>query len=169
MKTIYAKARQCFICVVAAICIMSCSNDEVDIPVDDDSSEDIINVEASAIETEILQLVNNHRSSIGKSKLEINNLAAVLAKEHTLYMINKGDISHDNFDERGDRLISEEQAIKVGENVAFKYRTAKEVMEAWLNSPGHKANIEANFTHIGISAIKDNSGFFYYTQVFFRK
>ena len=59
-------------------------------------------------------------------------------------------------------------AKAAGENVAFGYATGETVMEGWLNSPGHKANIEGNFTHIGIAAIKDENGRYYYTQLFFR-
>ena len=84
-------------------------------------------------------------------------------------MVDQNEISHDNSDKRGLRLINEEQANKVGENVAYKYKNAEEVMEAWLNSSGHKKNIEADYTHIGIGAVKNDVGIYYFTQVFFRK
>ena len=136
---------------------------------EDSSLNEIINEAALTTENQILQLVNNHRTSLGKPALATNTLAASLAQDHTLFMIDQGEISHDNSEERGLRLINEEKANKVGENVAYKYKTAQEVMEAWLNSSRHKKNIEEDFTHIGISALKNDSEQYYFTQVFLRK
>lgn len=163
MKTIYLKTWTFLLCFTLVISSISCSKDDVSSP------ENIKTEEATTIESQILQLVNNHRTNIGKSVLVLNSLAVTLAEEHTLFMINQGEISHDNYEERGLRLVNEEQANKVGENVAYKYKTAQEVMDGWLNSSGHKKNIEGDFTHIGISAIKNDAGQYYYTQVFLRK
>jgi uncharacterized protein YkwD len=44
--------------------------------------------------------------------------------------------------------------------------SAKEVVEGWLNSPGHKRNIEGDFTLTGIGVAKNNKGIIYYTQIF---
>jgi len=161
MNKFYFKTWLVLACFTVLTCTVSCSKD--------DSQEDIEKLEAKTIADEILQLVNTHRASVAKSALSKNDLATQLAEEHTLFMIEQNEISHENSDQRGFRLINEEQANKVGENVAFKYKTAQEVMEAWLNSSGHKKNIEADYTHIGIGAVKNDAGIYYYTQVFFRK
>ncbi len=59
-------------------------------------------------------------------------------------------------------------ATYVGENVAMGYRTAAAVMEGWMNSSGHRANIlNGRFTHIGIGVAADSDGTLYYTQIFF--
>ena len=43
-----------------------------------------------------------------------------------------------------------------GENIAMGQPTAASVMNAWMNSPGHKANIlSKNFTEIGVGIAKD--------------
>ena len=160
MKTYYFKTWLVFLCLAVITCTVSCSKD--------DSSEVIEELEALTVEKEILKLVNAHRENIGKDALSTNDLANKLAKEHTIFMIGKGKISHDNFDDRADRLFDEENANSVGENVAAKQKSAKDVMDAWINSKGHRENIEGNFTHIGISAIKNNSGKYYYTQLFLR-
>ena len=163
MKTIYLKTRLFLVCFVIIASGISCSKDEAS------TLEEIAKEEAVTIEAQILELLNIHREGIGKSVLSSNSLAATLAKDHTLFMIDQGKLSHENSDERFERLFSEENANKVGENVAYKYKTADEVMEAWLNSDGHKKNIEGDFTHVGISAIKNDSGQYYFTQVFLRK
>ncbi|WP_248724435.1 CAP domain-containing protein [Seonamhaeicola sp. ML3] len=159
MKTLHLKTYSilcfCFIILFGS----SCSKDnEIT-----ESSETLTFVE------EIFQLVNAHRKSIGKQELAFNVLANSLAVEHTLYMIDENDISHDDFNQRSDRLFAEENATKTGENVAFGQRTAQAVMDAWLNSPGHRRNIEGDFTHIGIAAIKNSSGTYYFTQLFLKK
>jgi uncharacterized protein YkwD len=162
MKTMYSKTYSIILCIALVIFAVSCSKDYV-------SENDIEQAEAITIAEEILQLVNAHRASIGKDALSFDALANNLAYEHTLYMIEQNDISHDYFDERADRLFDEGNANSVGENVAYGQRSAKEVMEAWLNSSGHRENIEGNFTHIGIAVVKNASGTYYFTQLFMRK
>ena len=160
MKTYNFKTWFILLCFIVLTVTVSCSKD--------DSAKDIEKLEALSVEEDIMQLVNAHRASIGKDALSKNTLATQLAKEHNLFMIGKGKISHDNFDDRAGRLFDEENANSVGENVAAKQKSAKDVMEAWLNSQGHRENIEGNFTHIGISAIKNDAGQYYYTQLFLR-
>ena len=142
----------------------SCAEDNVMIPEDDSSGS----VAELTITEEILKLVNQHRQTIGKSKLTRSKTADELALNHTNYMISKNKISHDNFSDRWSMLQQEVNATGAGENVASGYPTAQSVVSAWLNSSGHKANIEGNFTHIGIAAIKDRQGKYYYTQLFYR-
>ncbi|MDO5979135.1 CAP domain-containing protein [Flavivirga spongiicola] len=142
-------------------CNIACSKD--------DSAADIEKEMAADIATSILQLVNEHRSGIGKQILETNTLAENLAEAHNLHMISQQKISHENFDYRADRLFDEEKAKGVGENVAAKQKSAQDVMAAWLDSKGHRKNIEGDFTHIGISAIKNKEGHYYYTQLFLKK
>ncbi len=144
--------------------ITSCSQDENDILIDEQNSDPTI----SLISQEILQLVNQHRQSVEKSTLDRNAVADNIAKEHTDYMISKSEISHDNFNARFQQLQQKVAAKGAGENVAAGYPTAKSVMDGWLNSAGHKANIEGNFTHIGIAAVKDAQGRYYFTQLFYR-
>jgi uncharacterized protein YkwD len=142
----------------------SCSKDEVL------TKEEVIEqAEILTMADEILQIVNDHRLSIGENTLETNTLATNLANEHTEYMIAQNDISHDDFNQRSDRLIDEENASRTGENVAYGQRSASAVMEAWLNSSGHRKNIEGDFTHIGIGVIKNDAGVYYFTQIFLKK
>lgn len=170
MKTLYFKKWFISVCCFVLLCFNSCSKDESisdleqleEIKENEENKEDVLD-----ISEEILQLVNIHRVSLGMSALISNNLAVQLANEHTLYMIGENKISHDNFSDRADRLF-DEKAVKVGENVAAKQRTAQEVMDDWLDSPGHRENIEGDFTHIGISVIKNSRGQYYFTQLFLK-
>ncbi len=144
--------------------LASCSQDNSNILIDEQNTDPTV----SSISQEILQLVNQHRENVGKSTLKPNSIADDIAKDHTDYMISKSKISHDNFNARFEELQEMVNAKGAGENVAAGYPTAQSVMEGWLNSQGHKDNIEGNFTHIGISAIKDANGRYYFTQLFYR-
>ncbi len=145
--------------------VVSCSKDE-----DDETSidqENTVLVDDVLVTDEILKLVNQHRQSIGLTSLTKNETATELAIDHTKYMISKKEISHDDFNQRADVLRDQENANDMAENVASFYPDAESVVMGWLNSPGHKKNIEGNYTYIGISAIKDKDGNYYYTQLFY--
>ncbi|WP_255554392.1 CAP domain-containing protein [Tenacibaculum sp. AHE15PA] len=94
---------------------------------------------------------------------------ADIAIEHTQYMIDKNKISHDNFDTRFIEVRNLVNAVSFGENVASRQRNAQEVVTVWLNSPGHRENIEGNYTHTGIGIKKDSKNNYYFTQLFYAK
>jgi uncharacterized protein YkwD len=120
----------------------------------------------STIEVEILNLVNSHRTSIGKEQLVMNQYLFQEALQHTLYMISIDNINHDNFSERVDNIHENIGSGSTAENVAFGYNSASAVVEGWLNSDGHKRNIEGNYNMIGIAARKNDEGRYFYTQIF---
>ena len=161
MKIFNLKSWFFLLCFAVLLTTVSCSKE--------DSPEAIEKQEALSVSQEILQLVNAHRASIDSEALVTNNLATQLAEEHTYYMIGQNDISHDYFDDRADRLFDEENATGVGENVAYGQQTANDVMDAWLNSSGHRANIEGDFTHIGIGVKKNSSEVYDFTQIFLKQ
>lgn len=160
----YTKLKYVFIlCLFIAT---SCGKEELVLSLEDQStSSEMLN----EIENKILQQVNDYRTSIGKEPLIINLEATKLAKEHTSYMVSNNKISHDYFQDRFDELVQNANASIVRENVASHYNTAEDVMNAWLSSAEHKSNITGNFTHIGIAAIEDTEGQYYYTQIFFKQ
>lgn len=162
MKTYFTKVYYFLLCFTLILASVSCSKDDAE-------EEAMEQSQMLSITEEILQLVNSHRESLGYNLLEFNDLANTLAYEHTEYMINQKDISHDAFDDRANQLFDEENAVGVGENVAYGQQSAQAVMQAWLDSPGHKKNIEGDFTHIGIAAVKNSNGVYYYTQLFLKK
>jgi uncharacterized protein YkwD len=127
-------------------------------------------IKYSEIEIEILQMINNHRESKNLYPLERMNYISSVAQTHTDYMVETGLVNHDNFPQRNEQLVVNAQAKKVGENVAYGYSTALGVVNAWLNSDSHRAIIEnENYTHFGISTEKNESGRYFYTQMFIQK
>ncbi|MGB5362884.1 MAG: CAP domain-containing protein [Aureibaculum sp.] len=145
--------------------VWSCSEDGDTLIIEENNTEEVIDL---TITGEILKLVNEHRETLDLVALKRNTTADGLSNDHTQYMIGQGKISHDYFEDRWTVLRQVENARSAGENVAAGYQDAKSVMNAWLNSTGHKENIEGNFTHIGIAAKKDSQNRYYFTQLFFR-
>ena len=97
------------------------------------------------------------------------SIIKAVALTHTDYMLEKGEISHDNFMDRFDHLVANAGAIAVGENIACGFNSTMELVEAWLESDSHKSTIEGNFTNFDISAEQDDEGKWYYTNIFIRK
>ncbi len=167
--------RYCCALFVVLSLLYSCSEDESPVTDEETSSEqppvdptDEETPSEQSIENEILKLVNEYRATKGLSPLEMSETANQLAVDHSKYMISIGQINHDNFDEKFEILKEKESATSIAENVASFYPDAKSVVEAWIGSDGHRKNIEGDFTHIGIAAVKDASGRYYYTQIFYR-
>lgn len=125
-------------------------------------------VAATKMEAELITLINNHRTNMGLAKLQTSNNAYRYAKEHNIYMIKINAINHDNFIQRAKKLSSETDASLVAENVANQYSTAKQILNAWLNSPNHRDNIETDFEYTGICILTNTSGEHYVTQILYK-
>ncbi|UQD57189.1 CAP domain-containing protein [Flavobacterium sp. K5-23] len=121
----------------------------------------------SLAELETLKLINDYRVSIGLNQLEKTSHISFKSEEHNDYMITNTVFNHNDFNSRSENIKLVLGAKTVGENIAFNFKTPKDVLSGWLNSPTHKANIEGNFTHFGISIKTDPAtGSKYYTNIF---
>ncbi|MEO5778035.1 MAG: CAP domain-containing protein [Flavobacterium sp.] len=121
-------------------------------------------------ELKLITLVNNYRASIGLNTLEVINHISYKSEEHNIYMIDNKVVNHDYFQQRANNLIELLGATNVAENIAYNYQTPESAMSAWINSAAHKANIEGDFTHIGMSVTVDEAtGKKYYTSMFIKK
>ena len=123
----------------------------------------------TAYDDEILQLVNDHRRSIGKPALAKSQVIWEQANTHSQNMASgKVPFGHDGFDAR---IAAIRAALgssgSAAENVAMGFSSVAAVVSGWLGSAGHRANIEGSSTRTGISAVKSSGGAWYYTQVFY--
>lgn len=154
--------------IVTLLSFTSCSTESF--PEDDIKAIELLNPpQAKAIEIEALELINNYRITNGLSALRDLGTIKAVAFTHTDYMIEVSDVSHDNFYQRKLSLEANANARIVSENVAFGFSSAQSVVNAWLNSPGHKANIEGDFTDFDISAEQDEDGKWYFTNIFIKR
>jgi len=168
------KLKTTLLAIILAITFTSCSKDESAISENSVKNNEPVDLSLALqndikMTNEILALVNDHRESIGLNRLSLDTeYASAYAVDHTQYMMDVEKINHDYFSERSDALKSR-GAVKVGENVAFGYDTAEAVVNAWLNSPGHKRAIEGEYTHSGFGIVKSPENRYYFTQLFYKK
>jgi len=122
----------------------------------------------NTIEEDILYYVNKDRKSKGLGLLKLNQIESSVANEHSRNMATgKVAFGHDGLTARAKKIRKQLGGISmVGENVASGQMTAKEAVEGWLQSPGHKRNIEGDFTLTGIGWAKGKKGMIYFTQIF---
>ncbi|HEY8390278.1 MAG TPA: SafA/ExsA family spore coat assembly protein [Clostridia bacterium] len=125
-----------------------------------------------AIEDEIIRLVNLQRSYNGLSPLTYNWQVARVARIKSQDMINNNYFSHYSPVYGSPFKMLESYGLKfssAAENIAYGQKTAQAVMDAWMNSPGHKANIlSKTVTQIGVGCAKASNGTLYFTQLFIK-
>jgi uncharacterized protein YkwD len=165
-----APAPKLFALLLLISILFSCAKEEDGIYFNENSEVANAKVAYSPMESEIISLVNAHRTSLGLNALSTLNIVSGVADGHTDYMIEVGQISHDNFAQRAQTLMNEAGAKTVGENVAYGYSTAEGVVKGWLNSAGHKKIIEnPDYTHFGISMETSADNRNYFTNIFIKK
>jgi uncharacterized protein YkwD len=121
------------------------------------------------MESEILQYVNEDRAKHGLPLLEMNALESSLAAEHSREMAaGKVRFGHEGFNSRAKTIQKALGSTTIGENVASGPMTARQVVDGWLHSAGHKKNIEGNFVLTGIGYSMNNKGNIFFTQIFSR-
>ena len=164
-----AKMFRALLSLALLFTMLSCSSDSES----DSLNEDLTLVERydyNPTEVELMNIINTYRVSINLPALEPINHISYKSEEHNDYMIENNVVNHAFFEERSQNLIQVLGAVKVNENVAYNYNTPQAAMNAWLNSPGHRANIEGDFTHFGISVrVNPENGRKYYTNMFMKR
>jgi uncharacterized protein YkwD len=159
------------ICAFMSLSLNSCSKNDEEIinPVQEKNVEQTLKAgnKYSAIEVEVMKLINNHRKSIGLKQLTANDFISNQAKSHNAYMIRTGRFGHDNFSARYNAIYKELKKGYMGENVAKGQTTAKQVFNSWMNSKPHRESIEGrNYTLFGIAITADAKGVLYHTNIF---
>lgn len=121
---------------------------------------------SDTVESEVHRLVNEHRIGMGLLALGWNETIANECRQHSQDMVNARTLNHDGFNERINKIGETISWSWAGENVAYNY-SAEAVVNAWLNSPGHKSNIESNSNLTGVGVAYDGNTI-YFTQIFIR-
>ena len=126
--------------------------------------------EISDFESKVIDLTNEQRRKNGLSNLQPDTALSNVALEKSNDMQAKNYFSHTSptygspFDMMRDFGVSYNSA---GENIAMGQPSPEEVVNAWMNSEGHRKNIlSPNFTHIGVGHTSQGN---YWTQMFIGK
>lgn len=116
---------------------------------------------------QVVALVNEERAAAGLNPLTINEsaMSAALVRAREI----RQSFSHTRPNGSSFSTALREQGVSYrgsGENIAYGQRSPEEVMKAWMNSSGHRANIlNEKFTSIGVGCYEQN-GVLYWTQLF---
>lgn len=109
--------------------------------------------ELHAIENRILEETNRARRRHGLRPLRLDFGLLRSARRHASWMTRNHSLQH--------------TSAPVAENIAMGQSTAPEVLNDWMNSPGHRANIlNASYTRIGVSAYRSRGGTVFWCQQF---
>jgi uncharacterized protein YkwD len=110
-------------------------------------------------EQQVLQLTNQERAKNGLPPLKANTELNYTADKYAELMAQRNYFSHTGPDgsqpwDRAKAVGFEAQTM--GENIAAGQKTPQEVVQAWMNSPGHRANIlNPRYTQLGVGFDKN--------------
>jgi uncharacterized protein YkwD len=134
-----------------------------------------------AVSSAIVTLVNAQRAAAGVAPLAVNPMLTYAATTHAAQMAQQSLIQGLNeamaHTLKGVTQPSMSSRIAfagyeythIGENIAFGYQGAADVMGAWMNSAGHRANLlDPNYTEIGVGMRANANGVQYFAQAFGR-
>jgi uncharacterized protein YkwD/stress response protein SCP2 len=118
----------------------------------------------------VTDLTNRERARAGLPPLAVDPLLTAAAQAHSADMVARAFYSHtapDGSRPWGRAAAAGSTRRSIGENIACGQRSPAEVVEGWMNSPGHRANIlKPGFTHIGIGCAGGGRAGLYWTQLF---
>ncbi|MFE7443353.1 CAP domain-containing protein [Streptomyces chartreusis] len=119
---------------------------------------------------EVVDLTNRERVRAGLRPLAADPTLTVAAQSYSSDMAARAFYSHTSPEgtQPWDRAAAAGSRMRaIGENIACGQRSPAEVVEGWMNSPGHRANIlKRDFTHIGIGFAGGGPAGTYWTQLF---
>ncbi|MDO0930654.1 CAP domain-containing protein [Streptomyces sp. DG2A-72] len=119
---------------------------------------------------DVVDLTNRERAGAGLPPLAVDPVLTAAAQAHSADMIARAFYSHTSPDgsQPWDRAAAAGSTRRsIGENIACGQRSPAEVVEGWMNSPGHRANIlKPTFTHIGVGFAGGGAAGTYWTQLF---
>lgn len=150
------------------------TGESVNTPSESNSSEDPERSSETQISKAemILKLVNQERSKAGVPALTLSQKLTDIANTKAQDMADKNYFSHDSptygspFDMLKHFGVSYTYA---GENIAAGQKSAQEVMQSWMNSSGHKANIlNKNYTQLGVGYYEGGQYGTEWVQLFIR-
>lgn len=129
-----------------------------------------ISSSTTAYEAEVVRLVNQRRAEHGLKPLTQDWQLSRVARYKSQDMNDLGYFSHTSPTYGSPFQMMKSFGISyrtAGENIAKGYASPEAVVNAWMNSPGHRANIlNSTYTHIGVGFVSSGN---YWTQMFISK
>jgi uncharacterized protein YkwD len=127
----------------------------------------------AALASQVVDLVNQHRKHLGLAPVGVLPTLTASAQWKSQHMAAHGYLAHEDPAPPFSRTTSDRigacgySGHRWGENIAHGYGTAQNVMNAWLSSPEHRANIEnGSYRALGVGVVRAADGTLYWTQDF---
>lgn len=127
-------------------------------------------VQVEGVQSGAVNAVNGSRAGAGLPPLVVDSRLTSAAQRHANDMANRRLMTHTGSDgsNAGQRIAMYGYGASMwAENVAAGYATAADVVNAWMNSSGHRANIlNSQLVNIGVAAATGSNGVVYWSMVF---
>lgn len=137
---------------------------------DDSSKNEQVSAGQSSITSQVVNLVNSERAAQGLMALQKDSRLAALAQQKAEDMAKNQYFSHTSptYGSAFDMLKAAGYSYKTaGENIAMGQKSAASVMDGWMHSSGHRANIlHTSYEKIGVGYAVSADGMPYWVQIF---
>lgn len=137
---------------------------------DDSSKNEQISAGQSSMTSQVVNLVNSERAAQGLTALQKDSRLAALAQQKAEDMAKNQYFSHTSptYGSAFDMLKAAGYSYKTaGENIAMGQKSAASVMDGWMHSSGHRANIlHTSYEKIGVGYAVSADGMPYWVQIF---
>jgi uncharacterized protein YkwD len=120
-----------------------------------------------ALERDVFELVNRRRRTQGLRPLALDEQVSRQARRHSQAMAaGTRRLGHRGFDDRVAALRRVTACDRAGENVALGRGRAVVAVRSWVDSPGHRRNIDGRYDSTGVGVARTRAGEVYITQIF---
>ena len=137
---------------------------------DDGSKNEQVSAGQSSMTSQVVNLVNSERTAQGLTALQKDSRLAALAQQKAEDMAKNQYFSHTSptYGSAFDMLKAAGYSYKTaGENIAMGQKSAASVMDGWMHSSGHRANIlHTSYEKIGVGYAVSADGMPYWVQIF---
>ena len=126
---------------------------------------------AADLERYVHTLVNEYRTAHGLTPLTFSPDIAAIARQHSWDMATgRVGVGHGGADRRGAKISQSLPSQGFAENVAYNTRSGaaagQTAVSGWIQSPGHRRNMEGAFDLTGIGIAHGPRGISFFTQLF---
>ena len=122
----------------------------------------------AAYAKQVADLVNQERAKAGLSPLKVDVTVQSAAQVRAKEIVSSFSHTRPNGSSFSSALTEAGVSVRgAGENIAYGQSSPEKVMEGWMNSSGHRANIlNSSYTSIGVGCYQGAGGTLYWTQLF---
>ncbi len=123
-------------------------------------------VTSTTYEKDVITWTNTNRADKKLVAVKSQSCVDSYAEKQATWLAKNRKLTHQNLK----TILKACKLTSVSENIAYGYSSGRSVVDAWMKSPGHKANLlSSKMRLIGIGAVQDKNGVWWVSQVFGKK